>query len=54
MKNQTTAAINRLPQVVTTWLSQIQCFYSASVQVDSVALRNRYLRQEAKQFVGGK
>ncbi|HNU21724.1 MAG TPA: hypothetical protein PKN98_05250, partial [Bacteroidales bacterium] len=37
-----------LPQVAVTWLIEGLCSYSASVQVDSLVLLNRHLRQAAK------
>jgi len=46
--NKKTHHNSRLPQVAVTWLSESLCYYSASVQVDSIVLLNRYLRQAAK------
>ena len=41
---------SRLPQVAVTWLIKGLCSYSASVQVDSLVLLNRHLRQAAKRY----
>jgi hypothetical protein len=46
-ENRNTTANSRLPQVAVTWLIEGSCFYSASVQVDSLVLLNRHLRQAA-------
>ena len=47
-KYRNTTANSRLPQVAVTWLIEGLCSYSASVQVDSLVLLNRHLRQAAK------
>jgi hypothetical protein len=45
------AAFNsRLPQVSVSWLIEGSCFYSALVQVESLVLINRHLRQAAKRY----
>jgi hypothetical protein len=41
---------SRLPQVAVTWLVEGFYSYSASVQVDSLVLPNRHLRQAAKRY----
>jgi hypothetical protein len=45
-ERKTTANIG-LPQVAVTWLIEGLCFYQTSVQVDSLVLLNRHLRQAA-------
>jgi len=45
-----TTANSRLPQVAVTCKIESLCFYSASVQVDSLVLLNRHLRQAAKRY----
>jgi hypothetical protein len=42
---------SRLPQVAVTCKIDSLCFYLALVQVDSLVLLNRHLRQAAKRYV---
>ncbi len=42
---------SRLPQGTVTCLIEGLCFYSVSVQVDSLVLLNRYPRQAAKHWL---
>lgn len=49
-QKESTTANSRLPQVAVTWLIEGLCSYSVSVQIDSLELLNRHMRQAAKRY----
>jgi len=48
---RTPAANSMLPQLAVTCKIEAECSYQTFVQVDSVVLRNRQLRQHANRYV---
>ncbi|MBS4040085.1 MAG: hypothetical protein KGZ81_05750 [Flavobacteriales bacterium] len=47
---RTPAGNSVLPQLAVTCKIEAECYYQSFVQVDSVVLRNRQLRQHAKRY----